>query len=538
MAGNTVDITIRAIDKASKDIKNVNKELANTEKSGKGVGLSFDKLAKSALAATGVITALGMAGKAAFEFAEQGAQLQRTNEKFDRLAKSIGVTGEALRVDLKKAMGGIVSEAESVTLATDLMTLGLVKSRDEAVRMAKVAGELGMNMNQLVLTLTNQTTMRFDALGVAVDGFEEKVRKLEDAGYATDEAFRLAFVEQAEDQIAKVGSVAETAAGQFATLRATMADTKNEASVMVMNAILPTVEALNDYATNVNILREAKEKGIISLGEFQEQVWRLNFRFADTEAIQQYKLEIDGLNASIVGGSSELEYYLGLLEAGKRAPTPAQYRANASLGVGQAAATAAPRGYYGYSATGVSLADQRAAAGMSIVGHARGGPLSGVSLVGEEGPELIINGNVVPAKQTRAMLHGGIRPGKRFLDGGTLGGEKFKTESSYPDWFLSWSSGMRRAASDATGTTSTVTDFVKDKKIGGSGGGEAIQSATEAAASNAAASIGASNVAMQVAQSSEVTAAQQQEMIELLRRLATAKDIQLAMQTALEQAML
>ena len=77
---------------------------------------------------------------------------------------------------------------EAMALAADLLALGLAKNSDEAVRLAKVQSGLGMDMNQLVL-LTNQTTMRFDALGVSVDGFDEKVKQLKATGMSTNEAF-------------------------------------------------------------------------------------------------------------------------------------------------------------------------------------------------------------------------------------------------------------------------------------------------------------------------------------------------------------
>jgi len=88
------------------------------------------------------------------------------------------------------------------------------------VRLTKVAGALGMNMNQLVLTLTNQTTMRLDALGVSVDGVDEKVEKLKATGMSASEAFNEAFLQQAEQQMALLGDRAETDAAAFDRMNA------------------------------------------------------------------------------------------------------------------------------------------------------------------------------------------------------------------------------------------------------------------------------------------------------------------------------
>jgi hypothetical protein len=121
----------------------------------------------------------------------------------------------------------MMSDAELVASAGDLMALGLAKSHDEVVRLTSVAGALGMNMNQLVLALTNQTTARFDQLGVSVDGFDAKVKKLKETGLSASDAFKEAFLQQAEEQIEKVGSAADQAIGSFNRLEAAAANFSN-----------------------------------------------------------------------------------------------------------------------------------------------------------------------------------------------------------------------------------------------------------------------------------------------------------------------
>ena len=224
MASN-VEILLKATDQASKQLASIEKELkkieSGSEESSKGTkkfGTSLADLKTSALAAAGVIAGVGAALKGVYDLGKEGAQIEFTAQKFDRLAASIGTTGDALTKDLKNAMGGLMSDSELLASASDLMALGLVKTHDEAVRLTNVAGQLGMNMNQLVLTLTNQTTMRFDALGVSVAGFEEKVKALEASGMSASDAFQEAFLQQAEEQLLRVGSIAETSAGKIAQM--------------------------------------------------------------------------------------------------------------------------------------------------------------------------------------------------------------------------------------------------------------------------------------------------------------------------------
>ena len=196
--------------------------------------------------AAGITTAAIFAFKKVFDFAEQGAELEYIEGRFDRLAESIGTTGDALKNELRRATKDTISDMQLMAGAGDLMALGLAKSSDEAVRLATVVAGLGMNMNQLVLTLTNQTTMRFDALGVAVDGFDEKVKKLEATGMDATEAFKQAFLQQAEEQLTKVGNKADTTAGSFDKLAASLDNLKSVAQKAAGDGLAPVADTLGD----------------------------------------------------------------------------------------------------------------------------------------------------------------------------------------------------------------------------------------------------------------------------------------------------
>lgn len=183
--------------------------------------------------------------KQVYEIAKQGAQIEYAAVKFDRLAASIGTTGTALRKDLASATGGLISDAEAMMLAGDMMSLGLANTHDQAVRLATVVSGLGMDMNQLTLTLANQTTMRFDQLGVAVTGFDERLQVLKDSGMDVNEAFTEAFLQQAEAQIERVGSVAETTAGQIMIFEATIRNFKDGLKVATAEGVGPFIEKWN-----------------------------------------------------------------------------------------------------------------------------------------------------------------------------------------------------------------------------------------------------------------------------------------------------
>jgi hypothetical protein len=66
---------------------------------------------------------------------------------------------------------------------------------------------------------------------------------------------------------------------------------------------------------------------------------------------------------------------------------------------------------------------------------ATGGPLGDVSLVGEEGPEFIIDGVVVPTRETRKLMSLGLLPRRRYAVGGPLGGAGPVRTSPEPEDF-------------------------------------------------------------------------------------------------------
>lgn len=248
MSEARLEIVLEALNMASDELKAVQRDLGTLDDQGKKNKGTFDEMRggwnKATLALGGVVAG-AYAAKKVFDFAEEGAQIEMVNTRFDRLSTSIGTTSALLEGELKVATRGMMSDFEAVSLATDLMSLGLAKSHDEAVRLTGIASALNMDMNQLVLTLTNQTTMRFDALGLSVDGFKEKVNALEDAGNDANEAFKLAFMEQAEDQIKKVGHAADTAAGEFAQAEANWKNFMDNVRVGSLTVVQPAITTIN-----------------------------------------------------------------------------------------------------------------------------------------------------------------------------------------------------------------------------------------------------------------------------------------------------
>jgi hypothetical protein len=244
--------------------------------------------------------------KQGYDFAREGASLEFQAIKFDRLAATINTTGDALLGKLKEATRGTMSDFEAMASATDLVSLGLVKSEADVVRLSTVVSGLGMDMNQLVLALSNQTTMRFDQLGVAVVGFEDKVKSLEATGMSAQDAFTEAFLRQAEEQLLKVGNAADTSLGTFLQLEAQTKNLKDEMKMLAADALLPVVRGMNmilDETKQVEVaqraLNEAEEEHRIIIAGNAEQARIL--RRAHVEAMLEARAETENAKDSMEG---------------------------------------------------------------------------------------------------------------------------------------------------------------------------------------------------------------------------------------------
>jgi hypothetical protein len=290
--------------------------------------LNLAGLATKVFAVTAALGAATIAGKKFFDVLRQGAELEAVQIRFDRLAESIDTTGDALRGDLRIAMQGLVSDTEAMATATDFLALGLVDSHDGAVRLASVAAQLGFDMNQLVLTMTNLTTMRFDALGVRVVGFKEKVNELEAAGLDAGEAFREAFLQQAEEQIELVGSRADTTAGQLDTLTSQWKDFGDEVKRSVLEGTAPLIESLTQVQRAILAAETAAQDmgeavdGIVdesTIADFVEAAnefgqFSLFTLPTSGEDIERMESALTNMVASMVRGEPDIVEQVRLLE--------------------------------------------------------------------------------------------------------------------------------------------------------------------------------------------------------------------------------
>ena len=334
-----LQIVIKALNQASGDLAKVKGDIKGVGDAGKdakggvegfseGIGSILGKAALVAGAVAGVATAL----REVYNTAKEGAELEYARTRFDNLAASVGTVSDALLGDLRAATRGMMSDAELVASAADLMALGLADSHEEVVRLASVAGALGMNMNELVLTLTNQTTRRFDQLGVSVSGFDDKVKALEASGLSANEAFTEAFLQQAEAQIGLVGNKAESSAGQIQIMESAfknMGDAVKLGFANSLDGVTPKLTNMaNTMTENVTIgsqmtdtmeqLKAAYKAGLITTAQYDQVLADTNY-FWKWGAFEAEDLAIaqTALNKAVGTGTDGAVTYTDAITAGK-----------------------------------------------------------------------------------------------------------------------------------------------------------------------------------------------------------------------------
>ena len=288
MARETLIIELTADDELTAKLKRIIGDLQKTDAQTKTVKDTFKK------SFTEINQAVELAKKAievfkkAYNFSREGAELEVTTLKFDRLAESIGTTSDELLMNLRRATDGIMSDQELMQSAADMIGLGLAKTEDQAIRLANVSSQLGMNMNQLTLTLTNQTTMRFDTLNMRVDGFDEKLQDLKATGMDTNDAFTEAFLQQAEEQLLRVGSVTDMNIGSYMRFEAAI---KNAMNSLKTSTDGPMADFLDSLTDGINFWPDIKN----GFAEAEIAIRKQNKSYAEYREILDGVLEGTGM---------------------------------------------------------------------------------------------------------------------------------------------------------------------------------------------------------------------------------------------------
>ena len=232
----------------------------------------------------------GQAAQQAYQYVGEGVQMTAAQGRFEALTNSVGTTSSAMVNDLRAATRGTVDDFKLMEGASQLLNLGLTKTAEETVRLGAVSGKLGWDMQVLGLTIANQSTMRLDALGLAIEDVQGRAERLRAQGMATDQAFKFAIIEAGEAKVRLLGDAADTTAGKLLVMEA---NAKNFGNSFKMAFSENLIQNINAVAGGVFETEEGSAKLGETLGKIATNVSFMGFIRLVKEGLSDQTIEYD-----------------------------------------------------------------------------------------------------------------------------------------------------------------------------------------------------------------------------------------------------
>lgn len=272
MAESDVTVRIKTVDDGSGKMRQFADNVKGLNKGIEGAQKTWRNYTFAVGAATGVMVAGGVAVKKLYDTMRAGAVLETTTLRFNKLSESIGTTADAMMGQLRVATQGMISDAELMSSASQMISLRLADNAEQVVRLTTVAGVLNWDMQQVILTFANMSTMRLDALGLSVEEVTSKAKELEKTGMSAQQAFKEAVILAGEARL-DVGGVSEQEKA-FKKLETAIANTRNELSSLTVQLADQTgaIDFLSNLAANIELNRQleaAYKSGAISAAQYE-----------------------------------------------------------------------------------------------------------------------------------------------------------------------------------------------------------------------------------------------------------------------------
>ncbi len=254
MADYTLKIIVNAEDRASGALRGIRGALAD-------LGGNVKLLGAVALSGLGAVAgAAAGAGAALGKLAIDAAPLQDIRAAFEGLAGSAGKSAEEMLAALERASGGMISQRDLMLVfnkAAQLVSADFAVRLPEAMQyLSKVAASTGQDMgfllDSLVVGVGRLSPLILDNLGIQVSLSEATERAAQMFGLEADQlsesqvqAGMMALVlEKLRDNTAAMPDVTQGAAAQWARLRATLANLKDEVGLAFVPALSSLLSAL------------------------------------------------------------------------------------------------------------------------------------------------------------------------------------------------------------------------------------------------------------------------------------------------------
>jgi len=281
-----IQIPIEVLDKASKNLNTINKELADT---GKSTDKMSSGMGKASMSLTDLNSAVSLvrqglqALKQIYDFGKEGAAIQRMGEASGEVFRQMGSDIDSAVSTIRAASLNTISDYDAMAAASRAAMLGVSADAEQLGQLMQIAAFRGRAMgvdtttafNDIVTGIGRASPLILDNLGIVTKGWADEAAA---AGGAYDAQFILNKVlEQGGEQLAKAGGLAADNATSFERFEAGIKNLGNRAKEETSEGIEPLVswlgdllEATYDYQLQLDDLDGYQEKAKEQLRETGE----------------------------------------------------------------------------------------------------------------------------------------------------------------------------------------------------------------------------------------------------------------------------
>jgi len=251
--------TAKAQEKATEAVRKAN---AEAQKGG------FDKMieqGKEFIASWGpviaTITAIGLAAKKAFDFGQEGANLERLRVSGTALAKQFGVDMVLAVAAIKSASLGTITTQQALMATNRALMLGVASDVEGLAKLMQVATVRGRalglttteSFDRIVLGIGRLSTRILDDLGIIVDAetaynnYGAAIGKTGDDLTEAEKRIALtnAIIEDSNKLLSKTGGIADDNATSFERFTANLTDAANAAKESAAGPLGKLINSLN-----------------------------------------------------------------------------------------------------------------------------------------------------------------------------------------------------------------------------------------------------------------------------------------------------
>ena len=319
MARSELSILVKVVDKASKDLKSIDKALV-------GVG-----------AAMGAAVAAGVALKAAIDFGKQGAEMTRLADAGDKMAGSFGQSMDDIVSAMSKASNRTVDTFALIGAANKALQLGVAQTPEEFEKLTAASIALGRAMGRGPMDAINDITtgigrlspLILDNLGILTKDMPEGLSDLEKKQFLYNKT-----LEAAAPLLDENGQLSRDTATAYEQMEVQSTELKVAWQQLTSEALLPLVTMMGDALGESNEFRESfkRWRGVINrtemrTEEFVKKLGELDAESARLTGLAGYYQNIADAAWDAAAASSSIVIPDSLRGRGFGARTRAQNRA-------------------------------------------------------------------------------------------------------------------------------------------------------------------------------------------------------------------